>query len=181
MNENIPNLSEINPAQQTEAEVTLGSEKLPTEMPSLVGSIALTAETGLTEPSLPIEATEAQVNPRIEHMKKVERAFFGTPEGLIKQIDEGEIGVDDTDFEDRTAVMMMTAQGRTEAVKELLARNADVNRMNMYQGRIPMSALDAARQTNRKEIEQLLLDNGAKSGRDLHAERIAAEQNKLTH
>jgi hypothetical protein len=171
----MPNPPEINPAQQTEVAISMDAERLRAEMPIPVGSVALAAETGLTESPLPVEATEAQVNPRIEHMKKVERAFFGAPDSLIKQIDDGELGVDDTDFEDRTAVMMMTAQGHTEAVKELLARNADVNRINMYQGRIPMSALDAARQTNRKDIEQLLLDKGAKSGRELQAERIAAE------
>ena len=74
--------------------------------------------------------------------------------------------------------MMMTAQGQANAVEWLIAQGADLNRINMYQGRIPMSALDAARQTNRKVLEQLLLDNGAKSGRDIQAEQLAADQDE---
>jgi hypothetical protein len=123
-------------------------------------------------------AAESQINPVVEHKKKVEQAFFGSPDELIRKIEEGEIGINDTDFEDRTALMMMTAQGHTNAVERLIAQSADLNRINMYQGRIPMSALDAARQTKRKALEQLLLDNGAKSGRDIQAEQLAADQDK---
>lgn len=125
-----------------------------------------------------VAVAEGQVHPVIERMKKVERAFFGSPDELIRQITEGEIGIDDTDFEERTAVMMMTAQGHTEAVKWLIAHGANLNRINMYQGRIPMSALDAARQTNRKILEQLLRDNGAKSGQEIRAEQLAVEQDE---
>lgn len=121
-------------------------------------------------------AIDTQVDPRIERMKKVEMAFFGDPDRLLELVDAGEIGVDDTDFEERTGVMMMAARGHMAAVEGLAARGADLNRIKMYQGRIPMSALDAARQTNRKEIEQFLLDNGAKPGKEIFAEKAAAEQ-----
>ncbi len=143
-----------------------------------VDPMKLAVERG--QPDLPqaAEAVAPQVNPGMERMKKAEKAFFGSADSLIKQIDDGELGVDDTDFEGRTAVMMMAARGQTDAVKELITRKADLNRVNMYQGRIPMSALDAARQTNRKDIEQLLVENGAKSGQELEAERLAAEQTR---
>lgn len=163
MNHNIPTAT-VSPADETEA-VEASHEQLDESVTDL-GGVALDV------------VAKFQVNPVIEHKKKVERAFFGSPDSLIRQIDDGEIGVDDTDFEDRTAVMIMTARGCTEAVEWLIAHNADLNRINMYQGRIPMSALDAARQTSRKSLEQLLLDNGAKSGREMQAEQLAAEQSE---
>lgn len=134
------------------------------ETPERVGAVAVA------------EVVELDSDP-MERMRKAERAFFGPADKLLEQIDKGDLGVDDTDFEDRTAIMIMTARGKTDVVEELLSRGANVNLINMFQGRIPMSALDAARQTNRKEIEQLLLENGAKPGRELQAEQIAAEQN----
>jgi len=158
-NHNIP--TTINTPGETESKHELNDDRTVTEL----GGVAL-------------DATESQTNPAIEHMKKVEQAFFGSPDDLMRKIQEGEIGVDDTDFEDRTAVMMMTARGAEQAVRWLIDQGADLNRINMYQGRIPMSALDAARQTRRASLEQLLLENGAKSGRDIHDEQLTAQQDK---
>ncbi len=164
MNHNIPNITVV-PVDETE-DAGANHEPIENQAVAELGGVGVDA------------AIESRTNPHIEHMKKVERAFFGSPDDLIKQIDEGEIGVNDVDFEDRTAVMMMTARGHAEAVEWLVAHGADLNHINMYQGRIPMSALDAARQTNRKALEQLLLDNGAKSGREIQAERLAEGQSQ---
>lgn len=159
-NHNIP--ATINTPGEIESEHELNNNPTVTEL----GGVALDA------------TTEPQINPAVEHMKKVEQAFFGSPDDLMKKIEDGEIGVDDTDFEDRTAVMMMTARGAEQAVRQLIDQGADLNRINMYQGRIPMSALDAARQTRRASLEQLLLENGAKTGRDIYDEQLAAQQDK---
>lgn len=162
MNHNIP-IATVSPVDETEA-VEVRHEQADRTITKL-GGVALDV------------VAEPQVNPA-EHMKKVARAFFDSPDSLIKQIEDGEIDVNDTDFEDRTAVMMMTAQGHTAAVEWLITHGADLSRINMYQGRVPMSALDAARQTGRKHLEQLLLDNGAKSGREILAEQLASEQSE---
>lgn len=159
MNHNIPSTTKA-PVDETE-HIETNHERGDDQTATKLGSVALDT------------VAEPQINPAVEHMKKVEQAFFGSPDDLIRKIEEGEIGIDDTDFEERTAVMMMTAQGQANAVKWLIDQGADLNRINMYQGRIPMSALDAARQANRKALEQLLLDNGAKSGRDIQAEQLA--------
>jgi ankyrin repeat protein len=177
MIENTFNHPEPSPSQLTEAVAASDAERLRAEMPGSIGGMVVAAEAGQLDPPQPSEeAAEPQVHPSVERKRKAERAFFGSPDDLLKQIDEGELDVNDTDFEDRTAIMLMTAQGHTEAVQGLIDRKADVNRINMFQGRIPMSALDAARQTRRADIEQMLLESGAKSGRELQAEKMAAEQ-----
>jgi|GEM_PF-3147901 len=159
MNHNIPSTTKA-PVDEIEP-VETNHERGDDQTATKLGSVALDT------------VAEPEINPAVEHMKKVEQAFFGSPDDLMKKIEKSEIGVDDTDFEGRTAVMMMTARGAEQVVRQLIDRGADLNRINMYQGRIPMSALDAARQTNRKALEQLLLDNGAKSGRDIQAEQLA--------
>ena len=134
----------------------------------------------IPSPKIPIDQVAQPVvleteKTSADRMKKAEVAFFGSPDSLLTQIDDGELDVNDTDFQGRTAVMMMTAQGYTGAVEELVSRKADINRVYMYQDRIPMSALDAARQAEREDIEHLLLENGAKSGQELQAEIVTPE------
>lgn len=172
MNENLPNSQPIELTQQP------GAETHPPEVTSPLAKAVLGPE--ISEPTSlqSAEATEPESNPVIEHKKRVDKVLFGPPENLIAQVDNGVMGVNDTDSQGRTPVMMMTARGKREALEELLGRGADPNRIIMFQNRIPMSALDAARQTNRPDLERVLLDAGAKSGRELEAERAVAEQNK---
>lgn len=165
MNHDIPNTTVVSTSNTENTEVS--HESVDDQSATELGGVALDA------------AAKSQLAPNIEQMKKVESAYFlGSPDDLLEQIDAGEISVDDIDFEDRTPLMMMAAQGHIKAVEALIARGANLNCISMFQGRIPMSALDAARQTNREEIKQLLLDNGAKSGREIRAEQLAAEQGK---
>lgn len=164
MNHNIPRTTKA-PVDGTE-NIGTNHERSDNQTVTKIGSVVLDT------------VAESQINPAVEHMKKVEQAFFGSPDDLMRKIEEGEIGINDTDFEDRTAVMMMVARGAEQAVRQLIDQGADLNRINMYQGRIPMSALDAARQTRRASLEQLLLENGAKSGRDIYDEQLAAQQDK---
>ena len=65
------------------------------------------------------------------------------------------------------ALMMSSAQGKKDAVEMLLARDVDINSVYMYQDRIPMTALDAARESGQGEIADILVGLGAKSGKEL--------------
>jgi hypothetical protein len=164
MNHNIPSTTKA-PVDETE-HIETNHERGNDQTATKLGSVALDT------------VAEPEINPAVEHMKKVEQAFFGSPDDLMKKIEDGEIGVNDIDFGNRTPVMMMTARGAEQVVRRLIDQGADLNRINMYQGRIPMSALDAARQTRRASLEQLLLENGAKTGRDIYDEQLAAQQDK---
>ena len=101
-------------------------------------------------------------------IKELDRVLnFGTPEDLFALFDNG-MDINQTDFEGRTALQMMTVKGKKEVVEELILRGADVNHLMMYQGRIPLTPLDSAIQTKKTEIVDLLRSNGAKLGKDLH-------------
>lgn len=109
-----------------------------------------------------------RVNPN-ELMKKLDHALrFGTEEDLMALFDSG-IDINQTDFEGRTALMLCVAEGKQTAVEVLLDRGADVNFVYMYQDRVPFSSLDAAIQTGRMELAELLQSHGAQRGRELTA------------
>lgn len=151
------------PANQAE----IGPEPVGEQAAAELGGLALDA------------TSTSQLAPNIEQMTRVEKAYFqSSPEDLLRLINEGVIGVDDVDFEGRTPIMMMTAQGHTAAVEALITKGANLNCINMYQDRIPMSALDAAHQTKRGALVELLVEKGAKRGREIHAENLAAQQNE---
>lgn len=110
------------------------------------------------------------VNPN-ELMKQMDHALqYGSIESLMQLFDDG-MDINQPDFQDRTALMLCTARGQKEVVEILLERGADVNLISMFQGRIPMSALDAALQTNRTELADLLRTHGAKTGKEIVAEQ----------
>jgi len=90
----------------------------------------------------------------------------GTTRDLEALFDEG-MRVDQTDFEGRTSLQLASFKGDNERILMLFRRGADVNKVFMYQGRIPMSALDAAREGRKKETEKMLLEHGAKTGKEL--------------
>ena len=92
---------------------------------------------------------------------------YGSISDLEALFDEG-MDINQTDFSDRTALMMCTVQGKTDAVKMLIQRGADINLISMYQGRIPKTALDGARECRKSAIEQILVEHGAKTGAELH-------------
>ncbi len=91
---------------------------------------------------------------------------YGSIQDLKTYIEEGG-DINQTDWEGRTALQMMTAKGNKEAVEHLLSKGADINRIFMFQGRLPKTALDAARETGRKEIEAILTSYGAKTASEL--------------
>ncbi|MEO6513275.1 MAG: ankyrin repeat domain-containing protein [Candidatus Saccharimonadales bacterium] len=108
-------------------------------------------------------------------MRQMDHALqYGTTESLAALIDEG-ISVDQTDFAGRTALMIKTATGKTAAVEMLLSRGANVNAIYEHHGRIPNTALDAARQTGHTEIAALLESLGAKTGKEIALEQVARE------
>lgn len=91
----------------------------------------------------------------------------GTTTDLEALFDDG-MDVNQDDFEGRTVLMMSAAKGKKDAVEMLLKRGADVNRVSWYQKRIPGTALDAAIQTGRKEIANILMAHGAKTAKELN-------------
>ncbi len=106
------------------------------------------------------------INPN-QQRKLLDRALqYGAIDDLRKLVDEG-MNINQTDFEGRTALQLMAFKGNKVAVEMLITRGADVNCIFMYQGRIPMSALDAAREAGKTEIEDVLLAHGAKTGAEL--------------
>ena len=131
----------------------------------------------ITPESIPDESSEAEndVNPSelrriMDHVLQ-----YGTTEELMRLFDDG-MDIDQEDFQGRTALMMCTAQGKMEAVKVLLDRDADINRIYMHQGRVPGTALDAARQTSRFALAELLASHGAKTAREVLAEQATETQ-----
>ena len=90
-------------------------------------------------------------------------------DGDLEALFEDGMSIDQEDFEGRTALMMSCAKGKKDVVEMLLRRGADVNRIFMYQDRMPQTALDAARECRKSEIEAILLSHGAKTGKELKA------------
>jgi hypothetical protein len=123
-------------------------------------------ETLPIEPGQTIMPPEA-INPNTLREKIDNILQTGTPTDLEVLIDNEVIGVDQEDFQGRTALMLYASQGKMDAVTMLLERGAEINHIFWYQDRIPMTALDAARQTNNNKIVDLLSGLGAKSGREL--------------
>lgn len=110
--------------------------------------------------------TPEEVNPN-ESMKRLDQALqYGTIDDVWSLFDQG-MDINQTDFEGRTALQLMSFRGSKEVVEQLIARGADVNQMFLYQGRVPMTALDAAREANKTEVVELLLTNGAKTGKEV--------------
>ncbi len=79
------------------------------------------------------------------------------------------MGVNQPDPTGRTALQIMSFKGNIDAVKMLLSRGADINRIYLYQDRVAMTALDAAREGKKQTVVDLLLANGACAGRDIKA------------
>lgn len=110
------------------------------------------------------------INPN-EQRKLLDRTLqYGTVEDLEKLFNEG-MDINQTDFEGRTALQLMSFRGNKAAVEMLIARGANVNYVFMYQGRIPMSALDAAREAKKNEVVDVLLAHGAKPGKELQVQQ----------
>lgn len=102
-----------------------------------------------------------------DRMRAMDNALqSGTTEDLVQLFDDG-MDIDQPDFVGRTALGMCTFLGRVDAVKMLLDRGANVNHVFMFQERIPSTPLDAARESRRSELETLLREHGAKTGREI--------------
>lgn len=103
-----------------------------------------------------------------ELKKQMDHALqFGDTNDLKILFEKG-VGVDQTDFEGRTPLMMSVVKGKKETVELLLNLGADINYVFMYQGRLPKTALDAARECGKTDLEKILLEHGAKTGEELH-------------
>lgn len=85
----------------------------------------------------------------------------------IEALFDAGMEIDQTDFQGRTALMLLAAAGNVSGVERMLARGADVNAVFLFQDRVPMTALDAARQMNRAETAELLRSHGAKTGKEV--------------
>ena len=103
-----------------------------------------------------------------ERMKLMDHALqFGNTNDLEALFDQG-MDINQTDFEGRTALMMSAVKGKKDDVEMLIRRGADVNCVFMYQDRLPKTALDAARECRKAEIEKILIEHGAKTGSELY-------------
>lgn len=102
-----------------------------------------------------------------DRMRLMDRALQKGTGSDLEALFESGIDINQTDFEGRTALMMSAVFGKRDVVEMLIKRGADVNKIYMYQGRIPQTALDAARESKKSEIEQILLAHGAKTGKEL--------------
>jgi len=102
-----------------------------------------------------------------ELMRQLDRAIqYGTIDELMELFDKG-MDIDQTDFQGRTALQLMSFRGKKDVVETLIQRGANVNAICMYQDRIPMTALDAAREARKNDVVALLLEHGAKTGKEL--------------
>lgn len=90
----------------------------------------------------------------------------------IEALFDAGMDIDQADPQGRTALMLLSAAGNINGVEEMLSRGAEVNVVFMFQGRIPMTALDAAMRTNRPEIVELLRSRGAKIGKEVAVESL---------
>ncbi len=109
----------------------------------------------------------ANENPN-ERMKLMDHALqYGNMSDLEALFSAG-MDINQTDFEGRTALMMSAAQGKKDVIETLIKRGADINLIFLYHGRIPQTALDAARECKKSVIEQILVAHGAKTGKELH-------------
>lgn len=110
-----------------------------------------------------LDDNQGEINPN-KLRKLLDQALqYGNLEDLEDLFNEG-MDIDQTDFEGRTALQMMSAKGNKKSVEMLIAKGADVNRVFMYHGDIPKTALDAATETRRNEIVDLLIAHGAQTG-----------------
>lgn len=92
--------------------------------------------------------------------------------GDLKELEdlfENGMDINQTDYEGRTALQMMSFTGKIDAIEMLLSKGADINRVFLYQGRVPMTALDAAKEGRKQNVVDLLLSNGARTGRDIES------------
>ena len=113
-----------------------------------------------------LDDNQREINPN-KLCKLLDQALqYGTIEDLEGLFNEG-MDINQTDFEGRTALQMMSAKGNKKAVEMLLVRGANVNMIFMYHGSVSKTALDAATETRRNEIVDLLIANGAKTGEEL--------------
>lgn len=109
---------------------------------------------------------EQDINPN-ELKRQLDQAIqYGTDEKVLSLFDNG-MDIDQTDFQGRTALQLMAHRGKKDMVETLLTRGANVNSICMYQDRIPMTALDAAKEARRDEVVAILLEHGAKTGKEL--------------
>ena len=109
---------------------------------------------------------QESINPNELRRKLDDALRRGNTEELEVLFDSG-MDIDQTDWEGRTALQMVAYRGNKNAVEMLLARGANVNAIFMYQGRVPQTALDAAREANKSEVVEVLLAHGAKTGREI--------------
>lgn len=115
----------------------------------------------------PSQRNLADENPN-ERMKLMNQVLqYGNISDLETLFESG-MNINQTDYEGRTALMMSAVQGRKDIVEMLIRRGADINFTFMYHGRIPQTALDAAHECRKSEIEQILLAQGAKTGKEVY-------------
>lgn len=112
------------------------------------------------------EGFSKETNPN-ELMREMDRAIrFGSVEDIMALYDRG-MDINQTDWQGRTALMMMAVQNNIEAINKMLERGADINFVFWYHDRIPGTALDAANEMGRLEVADFLRKHGAKTAEEL--------------
>lgn len=103
----------------------------------------------------------------LENSWKLDKAIQYWTFNDVKALFNEWLNINDTDYEWRTALMMYCFKWDIQAVLELIWLWADVNKFFLYQNRIKMTALDAARESKKSEVEKILLNHGAKTGKEI--------------
>lgn len=113
-----------------------------------------------------ISTEQKPANPNDLRRKMNNIIQYGSLQDLIDFVESGN-DVDQVDWEGRTALQMMSAKGDKAAIEFLISKGADLNKIFMFQERIPKTALDAAIETRRTEIQKILMSHGAKMASEL--------------
>ena len=115
----------------------------------------------------PFEKSKKQEEDPFAAIKLLDKTIqYGSKDDLKKLFEDG-MDINQGDWEDRTALMFSVAKGNKDMVEWLLDQGADINKVFMYHKRIPKTALDAAIETNKKELVEFLIKKGAKRGLDI--------------
>lgn len=126
-------------------------------------------KTNLEQPSNPQESKRnlREVKNPNELMRLLSHAIRQVePQELFQLFDDG-MNINQESLEGPTALQLYSARGEKAIVEELLRRGANVNHIFMYQDRLPKTALDAAIESKKADIIEVLKEHGAKMGKDL--------------